>query len=175
MCLFKKAHFLHGLSKSPINFIGGGSGSENHCLEVGKIQTGTAKRNVCISTGFLCDRMTELIELVLFVLFNHLGRSRCRFRGEQMRKHLGVFVESALVLLPDACPTFFWRTYKAKHSFLLSLKCHEQLTQCACRGWYSAEGCGAQERRPPSPNCPKPHPVQKEKTCTFSSGGAEAL
>lgn len=28
---------------------------------------------------------------------------------------------------------------------------------------------------PTSPNCPKPHPVQKEKTCTFSSGGTQAL
>lgn len=28
---------------------------------------------------------------------------------------------------------------------------------------------------PTIPNCPKPHPVQKEKTSTFSSGGTQAL
>lgn len=28
---------------------------------------------------------------------------------------------------------------------------------------------------PTIPNCPKPHPVQKEKTCTFSPGGTQPL
>lgn len=102
-----------------------------------------------------------------------------RFRGKkQMRKHFDVFVETAFRELGAACSTCFHeknRRKKPNAFFLLSLKRHERSTESACRGWDSAESYGAQQQSPTSHNCPKPHPVQKEKTCTFSSGGTHAL
>lgn len=51
--------------------------------------------------------------------------------------------------------------------FLLSLNCHERSTESACRSWDSAEGCGAQERRPPSPWLPKATSCPKGKDLHF--------
>lgn len=59
--------------------------------------------------------------------------------------------------------------------FLLSLNCHQRSAESACRDRDSAEGLWSPGATPTIPNCPKPHPVQKEKTCTFSSGGTHEL
>lgn len=59
--------------------------------------------------------------------------------------------------------------------FLLSLNCRQRSVESACRDRDSAEGLWSPGATPTIPNCPKPHPVQKEKTCTFSSGGTHEL
>lgn len=53
---------------------------------------------LCISTWFLCDRTTELIELVLAIcVFLIIWRDlTVGSERRKMRKHCNVFVESAL-------------------------------------------------------------------------------
>lgn len=63
----KKAHFLHELSKSPINFTG--SSSEHHCSEVGKVQTRSAERSSSSISSFLCDSVESLLVLSAYFFF----------------------------------------------------------------------------------------------------------
>lgn len=99
--------------------------------------------------------------------------------------NISVFLLSLLWhTIPAACPTCrdvsfmkFKKKRKRKPNtvFLLSLNCYERSTQSACRGWDSAEGCGAQKRRPPSLTA-QSHILSKRKRLALSlKGGTHAL
>lgn len=62
---------------------------------------------------------------------------------------------------------------KSQTIFVLSLNCHQQSAESACRDWDLAEGCRAQEQRPPTQlpkatSCPKGkglHFLLRRNTC----------
>ena len=156
---------------------------KNHCLEGGKIQNRQGKRNALHlrSVPVWYDDSINRIGASYLCVFNHLEGSHC---GVQKEKNKWGNILMFLLSLPrhklaaTACPTCiemlsFMRKEKkkkekkAKQFFLLSLNCHERSPESACRGWDSAEGCEAQERRPPSPTA-QSHILSKRKRLALS-------